>query len=83
MWKIFRIHSRDSTSRHITTKHRSGHIKLVDERAARRLVRQTRVDRKRSLSDVTSKCNKNNNANVSSKAIWRSLKRYRMITEDK
>lgn len=54
----------------VEIKHRSGRRKLVDDRAARRLVRQTRVDRKRPLLDVTSKCNENNNVNVSSKTIW-------------
>ena len=39
------------------------------------LVRQVREDRKRPLCDVTSKFNENNNANVSKKTIWRSLKR--------
>lgn len=56
----------------VKNKHRNGGRKLLDERAARRLVRQTRVDRKQPLSDVTRKFNENNNA----KTTWRNLKRY-------
>lgn len=47
------------------------------------LVRQTRVDGKRSLSESTSKFNENNNGNVSSKTIWRHGYRIRWCVCEK
>lgn len=57
VWKKFR--ERVATE----NKHRRGGKKLGDERAVRRLVRQTQADRKRLQSDVRSKYNENINAN--------------------
>lgn len=57
VWKKFR--ERVATE----NKQRRGGKKLGDERAVRRLVRQTQADRKRRQSDVRSKYNENINAN--------------------
>ena len=60
----------------VENKRRSGRKKSIDGRAARRLVRQMKGDRKKTLAVVTRDFNNNNNVRVSQKTVWRRLRQF-------